>query len=590
MLSAVKEVGKLVIEREGRSLLDVLIENPNSNGSYKKVIAIVLEQKNGQVRFAGVEQEDYEEAKVARYLYRKGAARGADITPTARITDKPEFTFDMKILGWFGILDEKKLDISKEKRDLLGGIRNELKKNGDFIKKEILRIRQETPKRDNLIVTLKIKQDNELKYVGDFEVFKKLLLAKVNEKDMRNSERNKICSLCGERKDVIFGKIDTYAFYTLDKPGYITGGFDEKKAWRNFPVCPECKVALEEGKKFIENNLTFKFCGIQYNLIPKFIVGKEAVSDEILDIFSDTSKIFSLKERVIRKIADDEEEILDVLKDAKDTLTLNFLFLQKMNSAERILLLIEDVFPSRLRRIFEAKEYVDGVYGENFTFKNIRNFFSKSDSNKRNFDLDGYFLDITDRIFKVRPVDYGFLMQFIMKRVRDDFINDRYFYSAVKNGLMVLTFLENLDLIKMEEEKMEERIFDGLFRKYGPAFETPLKRGLFLLGSLTELLLRKQYKEREAKPFMKNLKSLKMTEKDFKGLLPKIQNKLEEYDSFDRGKRTLAAEAANYLLQAGDNWKMTVDEMNFYFASGMDLVDEVAKIIYPDREHSGELI
>ena len=30
-----------------------------------------------------------------------------------------------------------------------------------------------------------------------------------------------------------------------------------------------------------------------------------------------------------------------------------------------------------------------------------------------------------------------------------------------------------------------------------------------------------------------------MTERDFKGLLPKVQNKLEEYDSFDKGKRQL---------------------------------------------------
>jgi len=35
---------------------------------------------------------------------------------------------------------------------------------------------------------------------------------------------------------------------------------------------------------------------------------------------------------------------------------------------------------------------------------------------------------------------------------------------------------------------------------------------------------------------MKNLKGLKLDEEDFIGLLPKVQNKLEEYDSFDKGK------------------------------------------------------
>lgn len=127
---------------------------------------------------------------------------------------------------------------------------------------------------------------------------------------------------------------------------------------------------------------------------------------------------------------------------------------------------------------------------------------------------------------------------------------------------------------------MEERIFDSFFAKYGPTFEMPLKRGLVLLGALTELLLRKQYSDREAKPFMKNLKGLKMDEKDIKGLLPKVQNKLEEYDSFEKGKRLLAKEASNYLLLAGDNWNMSVDEINFYFACGINLADELTSIIY----------
>jgi len=83
---------------------------------------------------------------------------------------------------------------------------------------------------------------------------------------------------------------------------------------------------------------------------------------------------------------------------------------------------------------------------------------------------------------------------------------------------------------------------------------------------------------------MKNLKGLKLDEEDFIGLLPKVQNKLEEYDSFDKGKKLLAQETSYYFLKADRGWKMSVDEMNFYFASGMNLVDEVTKIIYGDKK------
>nr|WP_243426443.1 TIGR02556 family CRISPR-associated protein [Caldicoprobacter guelmensis] len=582
---AVKEIGQLRIKQEKLDPLEVLVEDPDSNGSYKKVIAIVLEQKSdGAWDFKEVGPEEYDKSKVMRYLYKSGAANGADFTPTARVSGKPGVTFDNKIIGWFDILEERDLPISKEEREFLNQIKEALSKNADYLKNEIIRIREETPNKIGIVVTLKFRQKSEEKYVGDFPVFKQLLLYQVDEKNQRCAAKNKVCSICGEKKDLVIGNLDTYAFYTLDKIGYITSGFKEKDAWKNFPVCRECKFALDEGKKYIENHLTFKFCGIKYNLIPKFIMGAEMIPEEVLDIFANTSKLVSLKQEAIDRITTDEDDILYYLKDIKDVIALNFLFINKTNAAERILLLIEDVFPSRIRRIFDAKYKTDAVFSNTFTFGSIRSFFAKSDPNKREYDLDGYFLDIVDRVFKGRPVSYHFLLKFIMKKVRHEFINDGYFYQAVKDGLMTIYFLQTLGLIEMEEEVMEERVFDGLFAKYGPAFETPLKRGLFLMGALTELLLRKQYKERGAKPFMKNLKSLKMNESDFKGLLPKIQNKLEEYNAFDKGKRILAREAANYLLLAQDKWQMPVDELNFYFAAGMNMVDEVARIIYPDEK------
>ncbi|MBM7582840.1 CRISPR-associated protein Csh1 [Caldicoprobacter guelmensis] len=585
MLVAVKEIGQLRIKQEKLDPLEVLVEDPDSNGSYKKVIAIVLEQKSdGAWDFKEVGPEEYDKSKVMRYLYKSGAANGADFTPTARVSGKPGVTFDNKIIGWFDILEERDLPISKEEREFLNQIKEALSKNADYLKNEIIRIREETPNKIGIVVTLKFRQKSEEKYVGDFPVFKQLLLYQVDEKNQRCAAKNKVCSICGEKKDLVIGNLDTYAFYTLDKIGYITSGFKEKDAWKNFPVCRECKFALDEGKKYIENHLTFKFCGIKYNLIPKFIMGAEMIPEEVLDIFANTSKLVSLKQEAIDRITTDEDDILYYLKDIKDVIALNFLFINKTNAAERILLLIEDVFPSRIRRIFDAKYKTDAVFSNTFTFGSIRSFFAKSDPNKREYDLDGYFLDIVDRVFKGRPVSYHFLLKFIMKKVRHEFINDGYFYQAVKDGLMTIYFLQTLGLIEMEEEVMEERVFDGLFAKYGPAFETPLKRGLFLMGALTELLLRKQYKERGAKPFMKNLKSLKMNESDFKGLLPKIQNKLEEYNAFDKGKRILAREAANYLLLAQDKWQMPVDELNFYFAAGMNMVDEVARIIYPDEK------
>jgi CRISPR-associated protein Csh1 len=73
-----------------------------------------------------------------------------------------------------------------------------------------------------------------------------------------------------------------------------------------------------------------------------------------------------------------------------------------------------------------------------------------------------------------------------------------------------------------------------------------------------------------------------MREEDFKALLPKIQNKLEEY-----GKnyyRPLEALISGYFLEAGKGWRISTDELNFYFVLGMNLVDEVSKTLGLKKE------
>ena len=349
----------------------------------------------------------------------------------------------------------------------------------------------------------------------------------------------------------------------------------------------ECKTSLENGKKFIDTYLKFWFYGLNYYLIPRLLVGGNSVLEKILNVLSDTTKTIRLKERIKKRITNDESEILEYLSEEKDVITLNFLFLKRQQSAERILLLIEDVFPSRIRKIFKAKDYVDRVFNNDsdkgFTFGNIRTFFSKSSEGKRVNDLNKYFLEIVDSVFIGRKLDFSFLLKFYMASIRREFINDGYFIPRVKDALMDTMFFGKLGLTSFEEEDMEVSIFEAVFEKFGKSFGSPVKRGVFLLGTLTQLLLNKQWTDRNAKPFMKYLKGLKLAEKDIRALLPKVQNKLEEYNSFDKGKRLIAFEVSKYLLESGDGWRMPVDEINYYFACGMNLADKIADIVYQKK-------
>ena len=588
MLNSVKELGELISSRKNLSKLDSLIENPKVK-SYLHALVIEIDINTDRETLNGVSLEELSDEKRILYLYRSGTPRGIDQSPTSKITEV-EKTFENKILGWFKYVEDnqKSLNLKIEDLDFLRAIRKLLQEESKSLVDTLNAKLALLPKKENAILTIKINN----KYIGEYELFTQILLALESLKDNSIGASDKVCSVCGQRKEKVSGNINTYKFYTIDKPGFITGGFDEALSWRNFPVCQDCKLALETGREFIESKLNFKFVyGLNYYLIPKFLLGTASVSEDIIDYFTNGPKKISLAGDTVKRITADENDILDLLKNQNDVMSVQFLFMRGVQSAERILLLIEDVYPSMLRKIFDAKEETDQTWKcieREFNFGTLRSFFFKSDDNKREPDLDKYFLQIVETIFRLRPIDKHFILKFIMRKIRHDFNNDLESYHwTVLDGLVSVTFLMKLNLIKFKEVKnMTKSQFEDVFTRVSPMLSEPAAKGIFLLGALTKLLLNKQYNDRKSEPFVKQLKGLRLTERDIRGLLPKVQNKLIEYESFDKGKQQLAEEISSYLLAAGENWPLTLDEINFYFAAGMNLVNLIAEVIYPKQEEA----
>lgn len=119
-----------------------------------------------------------------------------------------------------------------------------------------------------------------------------------------------------------------------------------------------------------------------------------------------------------------------------------------------------------------------------------------------------------------------------------------------------------------EGDEIDKKI-GSFFSRFGDFFDSDAKRAIFLEGVLTQKLLNIQYQERNATPFRIKLKGLSLDEKQVKKLLPEIQNKLEEY-----GKnyyRTLESRISKHFISAGNGWKMSNDEISFYFVLGMNL-------------------
>jgi len=186
------------------------------------------------------------------------------------------------------------------------------------------------------------------------------------------------------------------------------------------------------------------------------------------------------------------------------------------------LLYIEDILPSRLKQLFKAKEVVDqeeifqnceidiyqgrkkiGKGQLEFNFGILRTFFPRI-SNNRTFNK--YFLDITNKIFANKPVEYDFLLNFIVKKIRDDFVNNYPTKVDTLKAFMLLGYLKELKILKLKKEvKMEtENLFihgseekeikekvELFFNKFYDFFNSNAKKAIFLEGVLTQYLLNK---------------------------------------------------------------------------------------------------
>ncbi len=630
MIEAIREIGRYAIKKRGKSIdnpLHILIDNPK-NKSTKNILFIALADKKGEFEYKKIEVEEYSENKLGKYLYKKGTPRGTDITPTAMVTDLIDKTFNNKILSWF---EEYREMGSDENNNFLVKIGNCIRKNS----KDILKGLREKYNKENNIVSLKINE----KYIGEYPVFREILVDTAKEnfysKYGKTSKSNdQICSVCNKKESEVYGFVDTYKFYTVDKPGFVSGGFQQEYAWKNYPVCWNCALILEEGRKYLGKLLNFNFYGFRYLLIPKFVRG---VSDETKE------KIFRIIERqkdpkFIRKEAErltyDESEILELMSEQKNYLNMNFLFYEKSNSEFKILLYVEDVLPSRLETLFNAKKDVDKInifkkclvpiyskdkkkgkrekIGEislelnfntlpfKFQFEN-RLIGEKETINTKEIYMfqenrlvehRKYFLDIVNKIFADKPIDYYFLMSFIIQKIRGEFINGYSTKISTLKGFMLLNYLNKLKILgnskevkKMDEDKakicnssggMSNKV-NSFFNEFADFFSSEAKKAVFLEGVLVQKLLNIQRLPEVSnaqigkEPFRPRLKGLKLDEKQVKKLLPEIQNKLEEY-----GKnyyRETESIISGYLVSAGNKWDMTNDEISYYFVLGMNLAD-----------------
>jgi len=597
VIHALKAMGDYVQAKTESSFLSQVVENPNSNGKYNTVLVVLFNNDDDELKYQEIQMEEFTKNKLDKYAYVYGNPRGGDLTPTSKIT-KLESTYSriQRPLKKLVKKIKKQDELNKEEQTIVD-IYNLFQDEdlSDEIYQELEKISYD----DNAVLTLGVKTNDRIKYVGDFNKFTDSLLDKYEKgfyfkKSYNKAEKNSVgknnqCYICSKEKEETYGYVGTFAFYTLDKPGFTTGGFNRGEAWKNYPVCSDCARTLDLGKKYLEEKLSSRFSGINYFIIPKTIFASKTETEEMFEILEELEdkKKLSLKKDNKKSLSGSQDDLFQMMSEFKNYVNFNLMFYEEINSAFRILLYVEDVLPSYIQKIFAAKDEIDrnnlftnlqgkdGSFKLSFTFKTISNFFYVNQRGKQDFTKS--FLEITNNIFSEKSISYDLIINRFISHIREKFVNNQSYWLDNLKALQILKFLNKLDLLnqKGEEEKFMPTV-DSEYKKnivdfldaHHDVLNTNSKKLVFLEGVLAQKLLNIQASDGSgSQPFRARLNGLKLNEKIIKRLYTEIINKLEEYDK--NYYKQLEELIADYILES-DLSEVSNNEISFYFVTGMN--------------------
>ncbi|TAE32858.1 MAG: TIGR02556 family CRISPR-associated protein [Candidatus Kapaibacterium sp.] len=550
----------------------------------KQIIFIDFDFDDTTATFTGITVTEFKPSNAELYLWQTYSANASPKFPTLQIFNKkaPKDLYD-EATGAISLSTSKKakklLKCLKE-FPKINAITEQIEQNQDIAQAVDAAIQNI----DEFVLSLRINGE----MVGESKHFAERK-ASMQGSDIKTEyftdggkshlAQEKLCSITLEKTEV-FGYASLYNFYAPKTyPSVVAGGFDSTQSWRNFPTSKNGILALEKAKALIEKELRFRFCGYDYFLLPTPVLNTPNAK------FAKTlAKIqgFSLTDDAANTQRNLEDRLIFAFREEENILTLTLFFFEQNKAEFKILAVIEDVFPSYLRTIYDARENVEKLsifhnlpgkdkttYSERFDFGLVKHFFSDTQ----------HFLGIVRSVFMQKRLDYSFLLQAIMRRVRSSFVNGERFDLDTLKGYMLLCFLAKLNLLQpfslqtMNKEISVNAPIEAFFKEHEGFFDygSPLKRAVFLEGVLAQKLLDVQYATRQSKPFIPELKGLQIDYDRFMGLLSKIRDKLTQYKAFYAHYELIAKAIERYTLHStpDERKNLSLNECSFYFSLGM---------------------
>ncbi len=581
------------------------------------VFSILRNEGGLSISFSHTDVRPYSDVSYKKYAYRKGASNGGDITITTKFgAFEDEVTYKNKkidtILNFviprlISCADES----NAEEKELLKLLKVYWVENMERINRDIHAkyspLDQKVKFKCGLSV-LFIDNEREIS-PSELQLFRKGILNDATEglstfTGVISEGKDSVCSICHETKPRLHGFASPFKYYTVDKKGYLSNYFNIKLAWKNYPVCSDCAANFYLGSRVIENELGYYFYGRPYMAIPRVLVSDPETERQVYELFKEYNK-------VDRKDQDSYEDAMMLyMAEQKNLFNIDLIFYEKNMTTGAIKLksLIEEVFPSRFRKIFiDAKDHVEThpafalhltfeeedyggkkgkakgekiTFRQRFKFGKLLNFFDKED------------YSIIQAVFDGTAMSEEMLYSAFMNSYRENFnkkLQGKPYQSLRKliiDAISVIYFLHYLGSLKINttknEVKMPQEIenpgkggidLDALkaFIDDNPVFfNKDYKVGVFLLGILVKLVMNAQQFRLKNTPFEKKLKGYKIAGGDVENIYVEALSKLQQYyDTYAYGNlRKLMVEYFNLMLP--EIKTASSAEISFYFVTGME--------------------
>lgn len=589
--------------------VDLYIENMFPGKDYQMLL-LVFEITNNNCElnceYKGVDIEkvsaDKEEYK--KFAYRKGSARGGDITFTTKISSP----VNKKINGIKETAFKNVVAFNGGTHSEIGFfklLRNCFTENEVRIIDEIDELFKNFM-RDETVSTglsFKIIEDGTEKYLREFRLIKELLIlsgATTNyiHAGTESKSKNKLSSVSGEKANDIYGFAAPYKYSSPDKPGFISGFFNKKLNWRNYPISSDETLTLELGRKYIQQNLTGYFYGHEYMTVPHPII--KTNSDDLKSIIRLLKTAFDdekLAKKEKKKRA--EDRVQRIIAEQKNYFNLDILFFKedKKTGAITINLMLEEILPSRFRKLFiDAPEKVN----KNLLFKNAITIKKELQDLSFSYQVvkgffDKNFLDVVQKLFLGKNISQEFIFEHIIGIIRknhnaaktsDGWVEPMNW--TVKKAIMLISYLQELETINYNQnykymeiensQKKESRFnlegFNEFVKANSNFLDSDIKVGIFAVGVLVRFLydIQSQSLNTSNPPFENKLKGYKLNPETMMNVYTEALDKIQKYQKNNYVYTELREIINNYfIVKSHELSKMTNNEVSFYFVAGLEM-------------------